>query len=136
MSVLHTLHRLRQNARRESEVALLRAQAERDAQAAKVLAMQEHMRVARDAVNRDDPTDLAAWHAWRLRAEMEERREQARLAQRERDLDTAMRAHHKLVRDEISMEKLLEAHAERARVEALRKETRMLDEVGARRRFE
>ncbi len=133
MSTLSTLHRLRQFTRRESEVVLARAQGARDAQAAVLATLQQRLRDSRDALDPGDAAALAGWHAWRLRMEMEERREGARLAQRERDLDVALRIHQKNVRDELSLEKLIENKHEEARLEAARKETRVLDEVGARR---
>jgi flagellar biosynthesis chaperone FliJ len=45
----------------------------------------------------------------------------------------ALRSHQKNVRDELSLEKLIEIKHEEARVEAVRAETRVLDEVGSRR---
>ncbi len=136
MGTLHTLHRLRQATRRESDVVLRRAQAERDAQAQRLDSLRHQMEAARDAVDASDPAEMASWHAWRLRAEIEQRRELARLAQRERDLEAATRAHQKNVRDELSLERVIEAHEEEARLEAVRKETQALDEVGGRRRVE
>ena len=133
MSTLSTLHRLRQFTRRESELVLARAQEARDAQMAVMAALHERLRASRDAIDPDDAAALAGWHAWRLRMEMEQRREGARLAQRERDLDVALRVHQKNVRDELSLEKLIESKHEEARLEAARKDTRVLDEVGARR---
>jgi hypothetical protein len=136
VGTLHTLHRLRQATRRESDAVLRRAQAERDAQVQRLDALRNQMETARAGVDPSDPAAMASWHAWRLRAEIEQRREIARLAQRERDLEAASRVHQKNVRDELSLERVIEAHEEEARIEAARKDTLALDEVGGRRRIE
>jgi flagellar biosynthesis chaperone FliJ len=133
VSTLSTLHRLRQFARQESDLVVARARTARDEQAAVLEGLRRRLRESRDAIDPADAGALAGWHAWRLRVEMEERREGARLAQRERDLDMALRTHQKNVRDELSLEKLIEIKHEEARVEAVRAETRVLDEVGSRR---
>jgi Ca2+-dependent lipid-binding protein len=136
MSVLHSLHRLRQHARRESELSLRRAQEERDVQAARVDALRASVAEARDAVDPNDASELSAYHAWRLRAEMTERRESVRLAQRERDLDQTTKVHQDNVRKELSLERVIDEHAVRELEEARRVEGRAMDEIASRRRAE
>lgn len=136
MSVLHSLHRLRQHARRETETSLRRAQEERDVQAAKVDALRAAVAEAREGVDPNDASDLSAYHAWRLRTEMNERRESARLAQRERDLEQTTRVHQDNVRRELSLERVIDEHAQRELEDARRAEGRTMDEIASRRRVE
>lgn len=131
---LQTLLRLREHARKESQSKLQQAQGQRDEQDERVQAVR---RAVEEARNDRDPADLlsiAAWHTYRLRQELVERREVARLNQRERDLETARSTHGGRVRDELAIGNAIDAASVREAEEALRSETRTLDEVGARRR--
>ena len=134
MSVYKSLHRLRQYARQESELQVRKAREERDAQAARIDALRAEVQSARAAVDPDDANALAAYQAWRLRAEMNERRESARLAQRERDLEQHTRMHTDNVRKELTMEKFMELQAERALEESRRVDARKMDEIAGSRR--
>lgn len=131
---LQTLFRLREHARKESQARLQQAQGQRDDQDERVQAVR---RAVEEARNDRDPADLlsiAAWHTYRLRQELVERREVARLHQRERDLEVARTTHGGRVRDELAIGNAIDAACLREAEDALRQETRTLDEVGARRR--
>ena len=134
MSVYKSLHRLRQYARQESELQVRKAQEERDAQLARIEELRAEVQRAREDVDPDDAGALAAYQAWRLRAEMSERRESARLAQRERDLEQHTRTHADNVRKELTMETFLELQAERALEDARRVDARNMDEIAGNRR--
>jgi hypothetical protein len=131
-AILNSLHRLRQHARRESEVSLRRAEAERDLQRQRLEGVRAEIERAREALDPSDPLALAAYHQFRLREEMLERREAARLQQKEREVASNSLVHTKNVRDELSLERVLDEQALRAAEEERRAETRELDEVGAR----
>ncbi len=133
MSVYKSLHRLRQYARQESELQVRKAREERDTQAARIDALRAEVQTARAAVDPQDANALASYQSWRLRAEMNERRESARLAQRERDLEQHTRTHTDNVRKELTMEKYMEVQAELALEETRRDEARKMDELAGSR---
>jgi hypothetical protein len=133
-NTLHTLARLREHARKESQAKLSSAQVMRDEQDERVQAVRRAVDGARETKDPADLLSIAAWHTWRLRQEVVERREVARLHQRERDLDSARTTHGGRVRDELAIGNAIEAEHLRGVEAALRAETRTLDEVGARRR--
>jgi hypothetical protein len=131
-AILNSLHRLRQHARRESELALKRAETERDAQRERLDGVRAEIERARESLDPSDPVALAAYHQFRLREEMLERRETARLQQREREVASNVLMHQKNVRDELSLQNVLDEHAQRTLEEDRRAETRDLDELGQR----
>lgn len=135
-AILNSLHRLRQHARRESELSFRRAEEERDVQRQRLEGVRAEIVRARDALDPNDPLALAAYHQFRLREEMLERRETARLQQKEREVASTSIVHNKNVRDELSLERLLDEQAVRAAEEERRAEMRELDELGARVRRE
>lgn len=131
---LSTLHRLREHARKESQQKLQRAERQRDEQQARLDELRRDTEEARSSVDPSDLMSMHAWHAWRLRQEVGERREVARLSQRERDLESARGQHNGRVRDELAIANAIDAEVERQLWEARRTETKELDEVGSRRR--
>jgi hypothetical protein len=131
---LQTLHRLREHARKDSESKLRRAEALREEQQARLDAVQEAVVQAR--ANRDpaDALSLANYHAFVLLQRVAERRETAKLQQRDREAEAARTVHRSRVRDELAIQNAIEAANDREMVEERRDETRTLDEVGARMR--
>ena len=94
--------------------------------------MRAEIERARAAIDPSDPVALSAYHQFRLREEMLERRETARLQQREREVASNVLVHQKNVRDELSLQNVLDEHAQRAVEDERRAETRELDELGQR----
>lgn len=133
-NVLHSLHRLRSWSRQESEVQLRAVEAERDRQRERVEDLRESVRRAHAGTDPADVVELAAYHAFRLREELHERREVARLAQRERDVEAQTARHHRNIRDELSIQGVIEEAAVRHAEEARRVEGRWMDELGGRMR--
>jgi flagellar export protein FliJ len=132
-STLHTLLRLRGLDREASAVALRKAEDERDSQRQKLDEVRATVARARENVSATDAADLAVYHQFRLRQEMAERREMARLAQKERDLETKRNLHVGRVRDELALQNVIDAKAvEEARDES-RRDQAQNDEVAARR---
>lgn len=131
-AVLASLHRLRVVTRQESEVALRQVESERDLQRARVDGVRDAIRRARDGFDPADAGELAAYHAFRLREELAERREAARLAQRERDVEAQTAKHQRNIRDELSLQGVIDEMAALAAEEARRAESRWMDELGAR----
>ena len=136
MSALHTLLRLRAHAREESQGMLRRAEDERDTQAERVEAVRIAVVAARAGADPTDPFALATYHAFRMRQEVAERRENARLQQREREVDQKRGIHVGRVRDEIATENVIEAHAREEEREQATRDARRMDEIASRRDVE
>jgi len=129
---LAVLQRLRDHARKAQELELRRAERERDRQQGRIDELHARMESARAELEPGDAHALVAYHNFRLQGEMASRRERARLAQREREVDAIGRRHGQAVRDQLAVENLIERR-ESARV-ALEAHAEMavLDELGAR----
>lgn len=132
MSILESLHRLRAHARHEAEVALKESEVARDQQQDRLSDVRTGIRTAQAAVDPADALALVTYQSFRLREELKERREQARLNQRERDLSLHRERHGRCVRDELSMQAVMEEKAERLDEEERRGEARGMDEIAAR----
>lgn len=130
---LHTLLRLRTLAREETAVAVRKAEDEREAQLARLVAVRESVARARTETDLEDALDLAAYYAFRLRSEMAERREAARLAQKERDVEQKRALHVVRVRDEIAMQNVIDHRERQAAVDEGRRDAARMDEIAARR---
>lgn len=131
-NTLETLLRLREAARKETLAALRKAEAEREAQVGRLADVRMSIVLARGALDPTDATDLTHYHGFRLRQEMAERREGARLAQKDRELEARRNAHILRVRDELSLADLIEARERVAINEANRAEQADLDEIAGR----
>jgi hypothetical protein len=134
MSVLDTLHRVRSYQRQQSALQLKLAQVERDRQSEKVEQLKQAMVEAQQAVKVTEVQSVNDYHAWRLRQELVMRREEARLSQRERDVELQQDRHVHHVRDELILQSVLTNRAEEERVEAQRSEARWMDEIASRKR--
>jgi hypothetical protein len=134
MSVLDTLHRVRSYQRQQSALQLKLAQVERDRQSEKVDQLKQAMVEAQQAVKVTEVQSVNDYHAWRLRQELVMRREEARLSQRERDVELQQDRHVHHVRDELILQSVLTNRAEEERVEAQRSEARWMDEIASRKR--
>lgn len=131
-SSLDILLRLRTGAREESQTLLRRAEDERDAQAARLRAIREATLAARNNLDPCDPFALTTYHAFRMRQEVAERREQAKLVQRERELEQKRGLHVGRVRDELAMQNVIEAQAVAAAREESVRDMRRMDEIASR----
>lgn len=112
---------------------LRRAEDERDVQAQRVEAVRNAVVEARASADPNDPFALATYHAFRRRQEVAERREEARLQQREREVDQKRGLHVGRVRDEIATNNVIEAHARSEEREQATRDARRMDEIAARR---
>ena len=133
-SALGTLHRLRANARKASDVDLRRAELERDRQQVRVEAGQAALVAAREARDDADLESLATWHAFRLQGELKGRREDVRLAQREREVDARRSVHVGHVKDELAVQNLIDRREAVAAEQAGRRERTEMDEIAGRTR--
>jgi len=131
-NVLASLHRLRAHARQESETSLRLAESARDQQEDRLSAVGAGIRAAQAAVDHGDAADLAAYQAFRIREEFAERRERARLQQKERDVLIIGDRHVKCVRDELTIEAVMEERLVESQEAARRVEARGMDEIAAR----
>ncbi len=130
---LHTLLRLRTIARESSSLALRKAEDERAAQLEKLRGVRSAVESARTETDMNDALDLANYYAFRLRSEMAERREAARLAQKERDVEQKRAIHATHVRDELAMDNVIDLRERQEAREQQRRESREMDEVAGRR---
>jgi len=131
-NVLASLHRLRAHTRQESGVVLRDAERARDQQQERLAEVANGIRIAQAGVDPEDAFGLVTYQAFRLREELRERRERARLHQKERDVALNRERYAKCVRDELSMKAVIDEKALRAEEDARRVEARNMDEVAAR----
>ena len=129
---LHTLLKLRRAAREESQAIFKRAEDERDAQAERLQALRDATVRGRSSIDPTDPFSLTAWHSFRMRQEVAERREVMKLKQRERDLDQKRAIHVARVRDELALQRLIEHQDAEEAAEARVREGRAMDEIASR----
>ncbi len=129
---LHTLHRLREHARKESDVLVRQAERARDVQSERVDSIHASVAQARENVDGTDALELTAYHAFRLRQELASRRESARLSQKERELENQRVRHGARVRDELALANVIEAAALTDSEDRRRREDKRMDEVAAR----
>lgn len=131
--VLEPLLRLKSHQRRQSTLALRAAEAERDRQAERVAELRSKMAGQREQLDRTDGNELVAWSAWRLQAELANRRESMVLAQRAREAEVAAGKHRRDATDELALDAVLQARAEAELEEEKRGEARVMDEIAGRR---
>jgi flagellar biosynthesis chaperone FliJ len=131
--VLDPLLRLKSHQRRQSTLALRAAEAEREAQAGRVSELRTRMTEQREEIDPSDGNDLVAWSAWRLQAELSNRRESMVLAQRSREVEIAANKHRRDATDEMALDAVIRARAEAELEEEKREEARTMDEIAVRR---
>lgn len=132
MTILKSLLKLRTYQRQQSAVQLKHAEVERDRQAVRVQSLEDEVIRAQESLPSNDATSLNDYHTWRLRQELALRRENARLQQRERDVDIQQDRHGKNVRDELAIQNVNTAHAQALSEDALRRESAWMDEIASR----
>lgn len=131
-NVLESLHRLREHARLEAELSLREAERAQELQQARIDSLQTGVRAAQAAVDPEDALGLVAYQSFRLREEMRERRERARLQQKQRDVSVQEDRFVRCVRDELSMQAVIDEKQARADEDARRDEARKMDEIAGR----
>lgn len=133
-NVLASLHRLRSHARQEAETALRQAETARDRQEERLAEVGASIRAAQATVDHADPASLVAYQSFRLREEFTERRERARLQQKERDVMLSGDKHIKCVREELTLEAVIEERLAELHDLNRRSEARGMDEIASRTR--
>lgn len=133
MAVLDTLRRLRVYQRQQSSLQLKQAEVERERQAERVQSLEQALVEGHAATSPTDAAALAEYHSWRLRQELNLRRENARLAQRARDVEIQQDRHIKNVREELTLDTVIQARDQQELEEENRAEARWMDEIAARR---
>jgi hypothetical protein len=131
-NVLASLHRLRAHTRQESGVVLRESERARDQQQERLAEVGRGIRLAQAGVDPEDALGLVTYQAFRLREELRERRERARLHQKERDVALNRERYTRCVRDELSMQAVIEEKALREEEDLRRVEARNMDEVASR----
>lgn len=133
MAVLDTLRRLRVYQRQQSSLQLKQAEVERERQAERVQSLEHALVEGHAATSPTDAAALAEYHSWRLRQELNLRRENARLAQRARDVELQQDRHIKNVREELTLDTVIQARDLQEQEDANRAEARWMDEIASRR---
>lgn len=131
-NVLASLHRLRSHARLEAEASLRVAERARDQQEVRLSVVTTAIQTAQASVDHEDVAALAAYQSFRIREEFAERRERARLQQKERDVMLSGDRHVKCVRDELTLEAVMEERLLEFQGESRRAEARGMDEIASR----
>lgn len=131
-NILASLYRLRSHARLEAETALRVAETARDKQEERLADVGTSIRAAQAAVDHGDAAGLAAYQSFRQREELSERRERARLQQKERDVMLTGDKHVKCVREELTLEAIIEERLNEILCEVRRVEAREMDEIALR----
>lgn len=131
--VLQSLHRLRSYARQQSALQLKAAEVQVEAQVAVVEQVQDAIVRARSVIDHADAIALAEYGAFRLRQELVERVEIARLQQREKELEGVRVRHIGNVQDELVLQNVMESQAAALHEELRRGENRIMDEIALQR---
>ncbi len=132
--VYGSLQRLREHTRREAQMEMARAEVERDRVQERLDALNAGVDRARAQLDPLDAEALSTYHNFRLQEALRERRETARLAQRERELETRRGHHLRSVRDELTLDALVEELNARGQEDFRRAERRQMDEIAGRRK--
>ncbi len=132
--VYASLQRLREHSRIEAHQQVRAAEVERDRSVARLDELRTGVDVARSQVDFADADALGTYQAFRLQEGLRERREQVRLAQRERELETRRTQHVRCVRDELTLEALVEEMHALGELDVRRGEARQMDEIASLRR--
>jgi len=135
LAVYRSLQRIREHKRQSAHQKVVAAEVERDRSVARIEELQARVESARTSVDQGDVVSIATYHSYRLQQVITERRETARLAQRNRDLEIR-RAHHvTCVREELTLDAVVDRMHEREQAAERRSDARQMDEIASRRRY-
>lgn len=129
MTTLDRLQRLRDHDKRLARMDLVKAEQAHSSQEERVNAVVERIDEARKELEPGDPAELALYHAFRLRMEMQDRRERAFLKETSRQVEQRREEVSGKAREAEVVRLMREARAEEAAWEERRREEKELDEI-------
>ena len=128
--ILKHLERLRNHEKRQARIELTEARTEQTEIEERLVEDQAHVEEIRNSTIDNDPMEVARYHAFRLRMEMNRRNQSARLTSASERVDVCRGRLDNAVRRAQTIEKLLEQRADESAREARKNEATMLDELG------
>jgi len=127
--VLKHLHKLREHEKKQAQMDLAKAQRAEELQLEKVEKNAQRVVDAREGTQENDASEVARYHAFRLRMEMIRRRETGRLQDRKNKVSLARENLNHSVRQVRTLDKLIENQEEKAAKEARKAETELMNEL-------
>tara|TARA_B110000037_G_C16918046_1_gene423167 strand:- start:85 stop:507 length:423 start_codon:yes stop_codon:yes gene_type:complete len=128
--ILEHLKRLREHEKKQAHLGLSKAEREENKQLERIEAHHKTVEQARENCNVDDPSEVARYHAFRLKMEMIRRRDQARLERFQTKVDQSRDKLTEKVKETRTLETLIENRADAEAAEKARKDGATLDELG------
>ena len=128
--ILKHLERLRNHEKRQARIELTEARSEQTEIEQQLVENQAYVEEVRNSTIDNDPMEVARYHAFRLRMEMNRRNQSTRLNSASERVDNCRDRLDNAVRRAQPIEKLLEQRADEAAREARKNEANMLDELG------
>ncbi len=126
---LKALHRIREHGKRRARLRLLEAEVARQDQVEAIDQTRHRVEVARRRAE-DDPATMARYHAFRLRMEMVQRRQEQELMSRERQVSACRDDLRHAARSSRVVELVIENRQKLADEQARRSESALLNELG------
>jgi flagellar export protein FliJ len=126
---LDALLRIREHGKRNARLQLLEAEAARADQEAAIEQTLHRVAIARRTAD-EDPAAMARYHAFRLRMEMVQRRQEQELMSRERQVSRAREDLRDAARESRVVELVIENRDRAEAEEARRSETALMNELG------
>jgi flagellar export protein FliJ len=127
--VLKHLHKLREHEKKQAQMDLAKAQRAEDLQIEKVEKNAQRVVDARAGTQENDASEVARYHAFRLRMEMIRRRETGRLQERQNQVSFARENLDHSVRQVRTLDKLIENREEETAKDARKAENELMNEL-------
>ena len=124
------IRRLREHGKRVATMALAQAEVAREHQELRIHTLKNEVTEARESTQANSVADLKQYHAYRLRMEMVERREEDQLAHERARVLKRKGEVRNAVRESDLIQALLDNRLEKERTENRRSEGRELDAMG------
>jgi len=126
---LKALHRIREHGKRNARLRLMEAETARIDQEEAIDQTRHRVDIARRTSD-PDPASMARYHAFRLRMEMVQRRQEQELMSRERQVTRARDDLRTAARDSRVVELVIEERQREAMEQARRDEDALMNELG------
>jgi flagellar export protein FliJ len=127
--VLKHLHKLREHEKKQAQMDLAKAQRAEDLQIEKVEKNAQRVVDARAGTQENDASEVARYHAFRLRMEMIRRRETGRLQERQNQVSFARENLDHSVRQVRTLDKLIENREEQTAKDTRKAENELMNEL-------
>jgi len=128
--ILEHLKRLREHEKKQARLGLTKAELDEQRQKERIEAHHKTVDEVRENCNMDDPSEVARYHAFRLKMEMVRRRDASRLERYQTKVDQSRDKLTEKVKESRTLETLIENRAEAEAAVKAKKEGAALDELG------